>query len=456
MEQGRFTVSIERITIEASNATVGMYVSKLDRPWLETPFVFQGFEIKSNKEIDMLRQYCSEITVDVYRGSLTRVQISSLLAAHKARAKAKEESKTTRPSEPSKLSRWLKNLLLRMGVTGRKKRASTLEAEGYKVTSTVRGEAGAAMNSYARLCRVYERERMRATEHGKVSRATLDKAAGPVVESILRNPDAMAWTVFSRRQAVRSIGRAVGTAVWCVMFGRHLSFDRRQLHELALGGLLLDIGTVRLPPGLGEHEGDVTEDEFSWLAQHVDYGLDILVRSGDFSRNIVDMVAHHHERADGSGYPARREGPAIPAFARIAGIADTFDAMTSENAYSPAYAAYDVSRALHEMSGQLFDSEVVEQFLRTVGMFPTGSVVELNNGMIGLVIEQNRIQALRPKVMLLLDSRHRPLKQPQFVELRDLPPTETQQNAVWIVRGHPHGAFGIDPTDYFKPRLARR
>ena len=455
MDQKRYAVSIERVTIDASNATVGMYVSRLDRPWLETPFIFQGFEIKSSKEIDMLRQYCSEITVDVYRGSLTRVQINSLLDAHKTRTQAQERSSTTKQTEPSKLNRWLRNLLLRLGLTGRKRRASTLEPDGYSITSTVRGEARAAENSYARLCRAYERERMQATQHGKVSRSALDKAVGPVVESILRNPDAMAWTVFSRRRTMRSTARAVGTSVWCVMFGRHLSFDRRELHELALGGLLLDIGNIRLPAGLGEHEGELSDEEFSWLAQHVDYGLDLLVRSGDFSRNILDMVAHHHERADGSGYPAGRQGAAIPAFARIAGIADTFDAMTSENTYSPAYAAYDVSRTLHEMSGQLFDSEVVAQFLGTVGMFPTGSVVELNNGMIGVVIEQNRVHALRPKIMLLLDSAHQPVKKPQILELRDLPPNETQQNAVWIVRGHPHGAFGIDPADYFKPRLAR-
>jgi hypothetical protein len=99
------------------------------------------------------------------------------------------------------------------------------------------------------------------------------------------------------------------------------------------------------------------------------------------------------------------------------------------------------------MSGKQFDAEVVEQFLQTVGMFPTGSVVELNNGQIGLVIEQNRNQALR-----LLDQAKQPLQQPSIVELRDLSPDATQANAVWIVKGHEHGAFGIDPMNYFNPR----
>jgi hypothetical protein len=163
------------------------------------------------------------------------------------------------------------------------------------------------------------------------------------------------------------------------------------------------------------------------------------------------MVAKHHERADGSGYPAGLSGSAITPFARIAAIADAFDAMTTANAYSPAYAAFDVARMLNEMRGQQFDAEVVDQFLRAIGMFPTASVVELSDGTIGLVVEQNRTNALRPKVMLVLDRNHQPLEERKIVELRDLPPDATHANAVWIARGHPHGAFGIDPMHYFQP-----
>ena len=272
-----------------------------------------------------------------------------------------------------------------------------------------------------------------------------------MVDSILRNPDAMAWTVFSRRQVASATIRAVSTAVWCVMFGRQLAFDRPQLQDLALGGLLLDIGNVRLPPDLNEQAGQIDARQRGLMTAHVEHGVDILHRSAGFGRNVIDMVACHHERADGSGYPSGLRGKAIPAFARIAGIADAYDAMTSANAYSPAYAAFDVAREFNEMRGTQFDAEVVEQFLRTVGMFPTASVVELNTGMIGLVIEQNRNQPLRPKVMLLLDRDHQPLEQPRIIELRDLSPDATHADAVWIAKGREHGAFGIDPLDYFKP-----
>ena len=232
---------IERLTIEAGNATIGMYVSKLDRPWLETPFVFQGFEIRDRDELDMLQRYCSTITVDLYRGSLTPVEISSLVATQSGKSKP-ARTKTPRQREPGKFARWLRNFLLRHRIIRHSKKAPKLGADGYPVTTTVRGEARPAFNAYARLCRAFDREVMSAKQSGKVSRRALEKAVGPVIDSILRHPDAMAWTVFSRRQTSHASGRAVGTAVWCVIFGRQLGFDRQQLEELALGGLLLDIG----------------------------------------------------------------------------------------------------------------------------------------------------------------------------------------------------------------------
>ena len=165
------------------------------------------------------------------------------------------------------------------------------------------------------------------------------------------------------------------------------------------------------------------------------------------------MVACHHERADGSGYPRKLQGNSIPIYGRISAIADCYDAMTTENTYSPAYAAFDVARALNDMRGKQFAAEVVEQFLRTMGMFPTASVVELNNGMIGLVLEQNRDNSLRPKVMVLLDKDHEALQTPKILEMRSFSLDATHAKAIWIARGHEHGAFGINPMDYFGPSI---
>mgnify|MGYP002065278472 CR=1 FL=1 len=186
------------------------------------------------------------------------------------------------------------------------------------------------------------------------------------------------------------------------------------------------------------------------LRQHVDFGTKILAASQGVAQTVVDMVQGHHERFDGSGYPQGLYGNQIPPFGRIAGIADSYDAMTSETPYSKPMAAYDAARALNDIRGKEFAAEVVEQFLATMGMFPVASLVELNDGSVAVVLEQNPNNVLRPKLLLLLDQDRTPLAQPRVVEMRDLPLDATQSGALWIVNGHEHGAFGIDPADIFK------
>jgi len=438
----------ETITIDSSDASIGMYVSRLDRPWLETPFVFQGFTVKDRTEIELLQSYCSVVYIDIRRSGLTRLQVKKLLRSSSLRP----QSGQAKPREKKSSGKWfrrLRNLLLRFGLLRERQAESDPGVDGYKVTSTVRGEALKAYAAYKALV-LQHREVIKFVERkGSLPAGVLKKAVQPFIESILRNPDAMAWTIFSRRDNGRGLGRAVATSAWCVMFGRHLGFDRDGLNDLAIGGLLLDVGLLRVPARILNIEGELTRQQHSILSEHVEFGLQMLERSGQFSKNILDMVEHHHERADGTGYPQGLQGNKVPIYGRLAAIADCYDAMTTTNAYSPAYGAFDVARLLHEMRDKEFAAEVVEQFLCTVGMFPTASVVELNDGSIGLVLEQNRDNALRPKVMVLLNRDHSRLSQPKILEMRDLPLDATHARANWITKGHEHGAFGIDPKDFF-------
>jgi HD-GYP domain-containing protein (c-di-GMP phosphodiesterase class II) len=205
-----------------------------------------------------------------------------------------------------------------------------------------------------------------------------------------------------------------------------------------------------LPKSIAATSGAITDEQKTMLRQHVEFGAKILADSQGVAQPVADMVRCHHERFDGTGYPQGMFGNQIPPFGRIAGIADCYDAMTSDATYSEPMAAYDAARALNEMRGKEFAAEVVEQFLATMGMFPVASLVELNDGSVAIVLEQNPYNVLRPKVLLLLDQNKAPLPQPKVVEMRDLPLDATQPGALWIVSGHEHGAFGIDPADIFK------
>jgi hypothetical protein len=136
-------------------------------------------------------------------------------------------------------------------------------------------------------------------------------------------------------------------------------------------------------------------------------------------------------------------------FGRVAGLIDCFDAMTTKRPYAPARSAYDAVRELNSLSGTLFQRELVEQFVQAVGMFPTGSLVELNTGEVALVIEQNRVRRLRPKLMLLLNADKTPVGRHALMDLKAKPAGGDEDEARWILRGLDPGAFGLDPRDYF-------
>jgi HD-GYP domain-containing protein (c-di-GMP phosphodiesterase class II) len=339
--------------------------------------------------------------------------------------------------------------LRRIGLKNDANSTTTADSNAYEVTSTVRREAPAAKDAYEHAWSRHKEIVERARRIGEVNFDKARRAVKPLIESILRNPDAMAWTVFSRKRSARNYSRAIATSVWCVMYGRHLGFGRSELQDLAIGGLLLDIGYVGVPDEIVNAEGSITITEYNSLSRHVRFGLQILKSSSRFSDNVLDMVLYHHERADGTGYPGKKVGSHIPIFGRIAGVADCYDAMTTKTAYSPASSAYDSARELNDMRGSEFQPEVVGQFLRMIGMFPTGSVVEFSDGIVGVVLEQNRSNPLRPKVMLLRGADGEEFDQPQVLDMQKLPEGNAGSSLVSIVKGHEHGAFGIDPFNYF-------
>lgn len=442
-------LSIKQVAIDAAKVAEGMYISKLDRPWLETPFIFQGFEVREQAEIDMLQRYCSVVYIDVEKGKLSDDQVRRLIQMQQQAGKPQRQIARRKAKEPGRFSRWLQKLLMRIGLYRQAVSLASSGQEGYRIQTTVRAEADAARDAYKILAKQHRQMMDRATVKPQVLTDDLREAVQPAIDSVLRNPNALAWTVFSRKRSSENYNRSVGTAIWCLMFGRHLEFDREMLEDLAMGGMLLDIGNAMIPKSIAATAGAISGEQRNLLRQHIEFGSQILASSQGIKQSVADMVGCHHERFDGSGYPRGLHGNQIPPFARIAGIADSYDAMTSESPYSKPMAAYDAARALNDMRGKEFAAEVVEQFIAAMGMFPVASVVELNDGSVGVVLEQNPNNVLRPKVLLLLDENRNPLPEREVLEMRDLPLDATVPGARWIVGGHEHGAFGIDPADIF-------
>jgi HD-GYP domain-containing protein (c-di-GMP phosphodiesterase class II) len=216
-----------------------------------------------------------------------------------------------------------------------------------------------------------------------------------------------------------------------------------------MGGMLLDIGKAKLPDALTLSDDKLSPSEYDTMKQHVAYGLAMVKLTPGVNADVLAMIEGHHERYDGTGYPKGLKGADIPVFARIAGLVDCYDAITSNRPWARAKSPYDAIRELNAMSGVKFQKEMVEQFVQALGMFPTGSLVELNTGEVGIVVEQNRIRRLRPKVMLVLNAEKQPLAKPRTLDLRKCPSDQTDEHAHWIVKGHETGAFGLDPKNYF-------
>jgi HD-GYP domain-containing protein (c-di-GMP phosphodiesterase class II) len=283
--------------------------------------------------------------------------------------------------------------------------------------------------------------------------AQLNRGVEAMVDSITRNPAAIGWLREIRRADHYGYHHALACSVWAASFGRHLGLEREDLREFALAGLLFDVGKARLPPALLAKEGALDADEQAMVRQHVEIGLDMLRGTPGVTPRILGMVATHHERHDGSGYPAGLAGFRIPMGGRILGLVDTYDALTSVRSHASALSPHEAVSELYQMRGTAFQSELVEQFIQTCGIYPTGSLVELSDGRVGVVTSVHTLKRLRPSVMLLLDADHRPL--PDFVTLDlgqaagDNGPEADNGQGLMIRRGLPAGAFGIDPSELF-------
>lgn len=277
----------------------------------------------------------------------------------------------------------------------------------------------------------------------------LAEAADAFAAGLVASPEAMRWLDAVYASTAATPNPAIGTALRLADFGRGLGMPLASLRELALIGLLADIGKALLPRDVLEHPGVLNPRDYALMQQHVTMGLDILSRSSSVPEAVTAGIAEHHERLDGSGYPRGLRGTAISLHGRMAGIVDTFSALTAARAYANPLSVEDALSALHEWSGSLFCRALVEQFILVNGAFPVGSLVELQSGEIAAVVGLRPGTRLQPKLVMMTAADKGPLRaQGDQAARRDAPPGD-RRAPVRIARGLPAGAFGLRLKDYF-------
>ena len=236
----------------------------------------------------------------------------------------------------------------------------------------------------------------------------LRKAVNPMVESVIRNPDAFSWLTRMKSRDDYTYNHSVSTAIWSVALGRQLGLPKPELQSLGMGALLFDVGKMKLPEKLINNPNRFNQTEFKLVKKHVEYGVDIVQSIPGITEDIVEMVATHHERHNGGGYPKGLKGNKIPLFGKIAGITDYYDALTSERVFQSATSPHDAIRKLYDWSNIDYQAELVEQFIQLVGVYPVGTVIELSDARVGIVVAHHRTLRLRPKIMLILDKNKKP------------------------------------------------
>ena len=418
----------KQLKVNTADLELGMYVTRLDRPWTDTPFLFQGFFIRTQDEIEELKRHCQFVYIDLERND-----------ADDNRTKTDINRQDRTITQVTSLYRAKPRLSPSTRNRNRTVYANSqpLEKE-LPVAKTVYDEASRAM--HALISKLETDGRLDV----QLARDTIE----PMVESVLRNPDAMIWLSRMKKYDSYMYHHSVGVTIWGIAFSRHLGLDKTALREIGLGCMLFDVGKTKLPHALLMKPGELSETEWHVMRNHVDYSLNLLEGASDITERILSLVRSHHERYDGSGYPDRLKGNQIPTFAKIAAMADCYDAITSPRPYSKTRSPYEAVREIYGWRGSLFQPEVVEQFMQVVGVFPTGSLVELNNGAVAVVIAQNETRRLKPRIMLILDEHKQRLSQFNTVDL--LFDTHLKgADKLWIEKCLEPGAYGINPEELY-------
>ncbi|MCZ6659555.1 MAG: HD-GYP domain-containing protein [Gammaproteobacteria bacterium] len=409
--------------IPVSNLVLGMYVAELDRPWLDSPYPIQGFYVRSEINIRKLAEECSFVYVDPRRYD-TRIVDVDLQVVPQGKSERKPRDNVVR----------LKS--------ARPRRPKT-----YRDSVEIREELVPAQTSLEDAVDVMKSVVDKLQKTGGIQFEDIETAIKPLVNSVMRNKVAIAALLRIRSLGEYSYAHALACAVWAALLARELGFSRSDIDRLAMGCSLLDIGKVQIPTELLESPEPLTPDQWTIMHTHVDAGLELAKEAGVEDAIILQMLKTHHERHDGSGYPQGLQGNAIPVFGRIAGIVDSYDAMISERPYSKAISSFAAIRALQSRADELYQEEIVEHFIKAIGVFPAGTIVELNTGEVAVVVSQNGAWRLKPKVMLILEENKQ--IRTKFVVI-DLASTGGRASpTIWITKEHPAHAFGIDPGKYF-------
>ena len=388
--------------IDAKDLEIGMYVSQVDRPWLETPFLFQGFLIANEKHIEEVQRICEYVYIDVIKGRDTQLIISP-------------NRVFTSPPVPKPSRTYINTTALEDEIA-----------------------VAEALHKKTRECIDEVFENIKNGEQLDIPK--IKKAVSGFVDSIVRNPNAQMCLAQLKDKDEYTAQHSINVCVLTITFGRHLGMAENSLNLLGLGALLHDIGKIKTPLDILNKEGKLSAEEFEVMKKHPEHGRDILEKTEGVPHSVIDIALSHHERLSGKGYPHGHLSHQISPWSKIVAIVDVYDAITSDRCYHAGMSPTRALTKMYEWRIRDFDPELLEQFIQCIGIYPIGTIVELNSGEVGIVISVNTEMRLRPKILLILDEKKNPYYPARIADL-----------SIYIRKDNEDG-YGIEsvlePTSY--------
>lgn len=380
-----WVVDMLKLMVSANDLKKGMYVSELDRPWLDSPFIFQGFRITNIEEISLLKNTCDYVFVD---------QEKSIVSVPQPKVSI---SSTERVANQSNKLRLVSSPLAYQ---------STVESELPLAWDSYRQTVACVKNAISDI-------RFGNTLHSKNVKSTVSN----LTDSVIRNPDALTLLCTLKEKDDFLVSHAINVCVMSLIFGRYLGFEQRKLVELGLGAMLHDIGETLIPNEVLHKRGEKSATENKLIYSHTTHGDKILKAAKDLPKSTAIIARDHHERADGSGYPNRLVNDQIDMFTRIVSIIDIYDTATSGLYNKPKVTSSSALKNIYDWRKRLFDADLVEKFIQCLGIYPIGSIVEFRSGEMGIVISFEPKTRLTPKVLFVRNQEKEPMLPPKLINL---------------------------------------
>ncbi len=386
-----------------------MYVSELDRPWLETPFLFQGFSISSQGDINELEHCCDYVFIN--------------------------EEKSNYKKEDSLESPFLKNDDGELPeIEGKRpEHKIPIEEEIYEARK-IRKDTEIQMSSLM--------SQMRSGRALDIQKA--NDVVKNIIESLVRNPDAMVLLGSIKSHESTSEAHAISTSILCITLGRFMKFSPEMVEELGLAALLHDVGEVKIPVEL-IHKVSKSPQEIELVKKHAEFGAEILRNSKGMPDSTIDVAYSHHEQLDGKGYPRGLLASEISTFSKIVSIVDTYDRLT-RGEDGKSIPATEALRYLYLYRDKIFDGRITEAFIKCLGIYPIGSLVELETGEVGIVTSVKPGELLTPQLLLVRGRNKNPLDIPRAINLAQFVKTNPDKYVVKQVLAPE--AYGVDMRSY--------